>query len=134
MQGLNLLVLIGEVSYKELKYTVDGKAVLTFKIEIEEPAKAGTTRTNRYDCSAWGKLAEALSLTINNGSTVAAKGRLRVRRYQSERDKTWRCDVTLSVDEARPITAEWNKGIPEGSANKSEPAAEPMPQEGEVLP
>lgn len=78
----NSLTLVGNlVKEPELERTEGGRAVLNFRIAVDE---AGGSRgdTGFFTCVAWGDLAEHLASSLGKGQRLLVAGELRHRTFE----------------------------------------------------
>lgn len=126
----NAITLSGNlVKDPELQETRNGKAVLSFRIAVDE---AGTSKEESgfFTCQAWATLAENLAETLKKGMRVVVTGQLRHRTYEVEGKQ--RSTTELVVSDAGPsmlwATAEVTKRAPAKAKAEAAPAAaEPVP-------
>ena len=101
--SINRVLLAGNLTRDpDLRSTSGGTSVLSFGLAVNERQKNGSTgewedRPNFFDCTMFGKRAEAVSRYLSKGSKVALEGRLRWSQW--ERDGQKRSKVEVIVDE-----------------------------------
>lgn len=84
---MNQVVLIGRLTAEpELRYTPEGMAVANFTLAVQRnfPNKQGEYDTDFIDHTIWRKQAENVANHCFKGQLVATKGRLQVRRYETD--------------------------------------------------
>ena len=80
----NLVVLIGRLTKdSEIKYTSAGLAVMNFSIALSKNVK-GEKKTDFFDVTAFGKMAESLNPYLTKGRQVAIQGALSQDRWQGQ--------------------------------------------------
>lgn len=86
--SVNRVILVGNVGRKpELRY-VDGRAMATFSLATNEPARALQDgqmipeRTEWHDIVMWDKGAETAERYIDKGTKLYIEGKLRTRQWQ----------------------------------------------------
>lgn len=101
-----------------LRRTQGGDAVLGFSVAVEERS-GQEKRTVWFDCSLWGKRAEALEQYLTKGSKVAVSGDLSTREHDGKTYLTVRSDqVTLmggGAERSEPQGRERQQSKPERS-------------------
>lgn len=101
--SMNRVLLSGNLTRDpETRSTAGGTCVLSFGLAVNERQKNGSTgvwedRPNFFDCTMFGKRAEAVSRYLSKGSKVALEGRLRWNQW--ERDGQKRSKVEVIVEE-----------------------------------
>lgn len=84
---MNHIVLIGRLTRDpELKYTPNGKAVVTFDLAVDRNIKNanGEKETDFIRVVVWDKLAELCASYLSKGRQAAVEGRLQIRNYQAQ--------------------------------------------------
>lgn len=89
MNGLNKIECLGYLGKDpEIRYTKDGKAVASFSVGASESWKDKDgnkqERTEWFNCSAFGKLAEIIGQYLKKGSRVYLEGKQRTEKYQAK--------------------------------------------------
>ena len=69
------LIIIGHIGSSELKYTSDGKPVLSFSLATSRRYK-DSEETTWFRCTYWGEYAEEASRRLAKGMRVMVEGRL----------------------------------------------------------
>ena len=101
--SMNRVFLAGNLTRDpDLRSTSGGTSVLSFGLAVNERQKNGRTgewedRPNFFDCTMFGKRAEAVSRYLSKGSKVALEGRLKWSQW--ERDGQKRSKVEVIVEE-----------------------------------
>lgn len=101
--SINRVFLAGNLTRDpETRSTAGGTCVLTFGLAVKERQKNSQTgewedRPNFFDCTMFGKRAEAVSRYLSKGSKVALEGRLKWSQW--ERDGQKRSKVEVIVEE-----------------------------------
>lgn len=100
-EGLNRVMLLGNISEPELRTTTGGQAVLKLRLAVSESYldrnKARQERTEWVSVVVWGKRGEALSRILTKGSRVFVEGALRTSSYDDkEGGKRYRTEVVAS--------------------------------------
>ncbi len=86
-EGINAVLLQGEICWPELKYTGTGKALFKSKIRIPTvDSRSGDSRDSFMRITAWEELAEALS-ALPAKSWVKVSGRIQERSFTTREGK-----------------------------------------------
>lgn len=84
MTDINVVVLVGRaVKDAELRYTKNGKAAASFSIAVNRAAN-GKDDAHFFDCTVWGKYAEAMVRHIAKGRQLSVTGRLEQQRWTQD--------------------------------------------------
>ncbi|MFN3568304.1 MAG: single-stranded DNA-binding protein [Caldimicrobium sp.] len=90
--SVNKVILIGRLGADpEIRYTLDGKPVSTFRIATNEVyIKDGekVTITEWHRLVAFGRLAEICGEYLSKGSKVYVEGKLRTRKFEDKQGQT----------------------------------------------
>jgi single-strand DNA-binding protein len=88
----------------ELRYTTQGKAVVTFSLATNESYrdKEGNfkTRTTWFKCTAWDKLAESVAKNVTEGRKLMVVGPVGAEAWNDGEGKA-RAQATITVREIR---------------------------------
>lgn len=101
-EGLNLVVLIGNVATSELRFTQAGQGVLTVRMATNESwfdsaTKERKERVEWHTCVVWGKRAESLGKIIDKGSRINVTGRLQTRSWEDKQgNKRYSTEIVAS--------------------------------------
>jgi single-strand DNA-binding protein len=92
MANLNKVLLIGNLTRDpELRYTPQGKAVVTLRLAVNTNFKSQNGEKKQETCYinviAWGNLAETCNQYLQKGRPVFAEGRLQSRTWQDQDGK-----------------------------------------------
>jgi len=79
--GINSVVLKGELCWPELKYTTTGKALFKAKVKISNTDNNGEEKSSYLRIVAWDNFAEYLN-SLQRGSCVRISGRIQERSFQ----------------------------------------------------
>ena len=97
-QGLNKVMLIGRLGIPpELRYTTNGKAVLSLRLATNEQMKIQgewQDMVEWHTVVVWGKRAEALNKILDKGSQFYVEGRLQTREW-TDRNKNKRYSTEI---------------------------------------
>jgi len=98
---INHVVLVGRLTRDaELRYANSGTAICVFSIANNYSRKQGdqwTEETNFFDCTMFGRRAEAVHQYLTKGTQVAVDGSLRFSKW--EKDGQTRSKVEVHVNE-----------------------------------
>jgi len=112
---LNVVAITGRLTRDaELKYTNGGMAIAKFSIAVNRRTKKGdqwVEDASFFDCSYFGKGAEAVNQYLNKGTQVAINAELRQNRW--EQDGQNKSRVELAVNSLMLL------GSPQGAQNQS---------------
>lgn len=98
MAGMSQVTVLGNLGRDaELKQTKDGTSVCSFSI-CANVRKGRNDVPVWYDCTMWGKRAEALAKHLTKGSMVCVTGQLVPREYKSKKDEI-RTSLDIDVRE-----------------------------------
>ena len=91
----------------ELRYTPQGKAVVSFSVAIQKGFKDsnGTWQEKDpiwVDVTAWEGLAENIAETITTGMRVVVYGKLEVDKWEDKNDGTKRSKTYVVAEEVSP--------------------------------
>ena len=88
MTDINTVAVVGRLTRDmELKYTTSGMAVANFSIAVNRSRKQGdqwVDEASFFECSLFGKQAEALKPYLKRGQQVAITGFLKQERWQGQ--------------------------------------------------
>ena len=88
MTDINIVSVVGRLARDmELKYTTSGMAVANFSIAVNRSRKQGdqwVDEASFFECSLFGKQAEALKPYLKKGQQVAISGFLKQERWQGQ--------------------------------------------------
>jgi len=88
MTDVNSVVLIGRLTRDaELKYTSSGVAICKFSIAVNRSRKSGDRwedEASFFDCTAFGRSAEAVSQYMTKGKQIGVQGELRQDRWEKD--------------------------------------------------
>ncbi len=97
---INQVVLVGRLTRpQELKFTQGGMAIMTFSLAVGKRVKKGDKwedEANFFDCTMFGKSAEAVKQYLTKGQQVSISGELRQERWEKDGQKNSR--VTIIVN------------------------------------
>ena len=128
MTDINSVVIVGRLTREaELKYTNSGTAVSKFSIAVNRKKRSGDSwedEASFFDCTLFGKIAEALNQYLNKGKQVAIDGELRQSRW--EQDGQSRSKVEIIVNNIQLLGS--NKGGSESSRDSSGNYQQSQPQ------
>jgi single-strand DNA-binding protein len=84
---MNTVNLIGRMTADpELKYTPNGKSVLSFSMANNYSYKSGEEKRETvsfFNCVAWGKAGELIAQYVKKGDRLAVSGRLQQRSWET---------------------------------------------------
>ncbi|KKL79062.1 hypothetical protein LCGC14_2018580 [marine sediment metagenome] len=103
-EGINNVVLQGELCWPELKYTQSGKALYKAKIRIPVEDRAGEPNSAYMRIVAWEDFAEYFN-TLPPKSRVKISGRIQERSYNT-RDGQRRSSTEIIVEGVETVEAE----------------------------
>ena len=117
MRDLNQVILVGRLTRDpELKYTTSGTAILGFDIAVNRSVKKGdkwTDEASFFNCTLFGKQAEAVSKYMEKGKQVAISGELTQDRWEKDGQKHSRVKIICNSlqllggkSEGKPDTTE----------------------------
>jgi single-strand DNA-binding protein len=86
-------VLVGNLTaVPELRFTLNGKAVATFRVAVTPRIKQGDKwvdgETSFHDCVTWGKQAEHVSDSLDKGDRVVLAGSFKERSWEGRDGQT----------------------------------------------
>ena len=100
MNDMNIVAINGRLTKDaELKYTSGGMAIATFSLASNRSVKKGDKwedEANFFDCTMFGKSAEAVKQYLTKGQQVSISGELRQERWEKDGQKQSR--VTIIVN------------------------------------
>ena len=100
---MNNLSLIGRLTRDaELKYTAGGMAVAEFALAVNERRKKGeewVDEANFFDCTLFGKRAEALQRYLIKGKQLGVAGSLRQDRWQDKETGANRSKIRIIAND-----------------------------------
>ena len=118
--SINKVILIGRLGADpEIRYTLDGKPVSTFRIATNEVfIKNGekVTTTEWHRLVAFGRLAEICGEYLSKGSKVYVEGKLRTRKFEDKQGQVryiteiWVQNLQILDRKGEALTLEENKG------------------------
>ena len=103
-EGINNVVLQGELCWPELKYTQSGKALYKAKIRIPVEDRAGEPNSAYMRIVAWEEFAEYFN-TLPPKARVKVSGRIQERSYNT-RDGQRRSSTEIIVEGVEPVEVE----------------------------
>lgn len=115
MTDINSVVLIGRLTRDaELKYTASGMAICKFSIAVNRSKKTDDRwedEASFFDCTSFGRSAEAVSKYMTKGTRIGVQGELRQDRW--EKDGQNRSKVEIIANSIQLL------GSPSGSSGGS---------------
>lgn len=108
--AINKVMLTGNLTKDaELRSTQGGMSVMNFSVAVNERTKNSQTgewedRPGFFDCTMFGKRAEAIHRYMAKGAKLAIDGKLRYRKWQ-DKDGSNRSKVEIVVDEIELMSA-----------------------------
>ena len=100
MNDMNIVAINGRITKDaELKYTSGGMAIATLSLASNRSVKKGDKwedEANFFDCTMFGKSAEAVKQYLTKGQQVSISGELRQERWEKDGQKNSR--VTIIVN------------------------------------
>ena len=97
MKDINQVTLVGRLTRDpELKYATSGTAILGFDIAVNRSVKKGDNWTDEasfFNCTLFGKQAEAVSKYMEKGKQVAVAGELTQDRWERDGQKHSRVKI-----------------------------------------
>ena len=123
---LNSVIIIGRLSRDaELKYTQGGTALSNFSIANNR--KYGDKESVSYfECTMWGKGAEALSQYLTKGKKVAIEGRLEQQVWE-DKNGGKRSKVSITVDQVQFLDVKKSDGERRDPGESELPEFNPNP-------
>lgn len=103
-EGINNVVLQGELCWPELKYTQSGKALYKAKIRIPVEDRAGEPNSAYMRIVAWEDFAEYFN-TLPPKARVKISGRIQERSYNTK-DGQRRASTEIIVEGVEPVEVE----------------------------
>ena len=104
------IILIGNVGSSELKYTADGKPVLTFSVATSRRRGKDDYETTWFRCTLWGDYAEEAGKRLTKGVRVMVEGQLRPDpatgspKVYEKRDGSWGASYEVAVETYRTLS------------------------------
>jgi single-strand DNA-binding protein len=122
-KGLNKVQLIGRLgATPEMRYTVQGNAVTTFRIAVDRVWKdasgAKQTETDWFRVVAWNTLAENCNQFLDTGRLAYVEGRLQIRTWADQGGQTRYVTEVVAQDVI------FLDGRPDGGGTTDDVAAE----------
>ncbi len=98
MKCLNQCTLLGNLTRDpELRYTPDGKAVISFSVATNRQwtLESGEKKesTDYHDIVFWGKSAEIIGQFVKKGTKILIQGRLQTRSWEKEGQKRYKTEI-----------------------------------------
>ena len=142
MKSVNMVIVMGNMTLEaELRYTPNGKAVVSFGVAVNRVYKDATgdrkEEVDFFDVVAWGKLAEIISQYGGKGQGVHVVGRLQNRSWEgtdgAKRNKTEiiASDISLVGGKGAGSGAPRDTGVSSG-VDKPAPAVESQVNDEEI--
>ena len=101
MKDINHVVLVGRLTRDaELKYTNSGTALSKFSLAVNRSIKKGdqwTDEVSFFDCTLWGKQAEAVNQYLAKGKQVAIDGELRQSRWEQDGQNRSKVEINANT-------------------------------------
>lgn len=138
MAYINHVTLVGNLTRDaELKYTNSGQAVSNISVAVNRRTKRGeqwVEEAHFFDCTVWGRTAEALIQYLVKGKMVGIEGQLRQERWEQEGRS--RSKVTISVNNLQLLGGGRSDAAPAGEpgAAPGRPAGGAEPARGGGIP
>lgn len=120
--SINKVMVTGNVTRdSELRSTPSGTKVLNFGIAVNDRRKNASGEwedyANFFECTMFGKRAEALANYLKKGAKVAIEGRLHYSSWEDRESGQKRSKVDITVEEIEFFSAKTNDAAPaEGDA------------------
>ena len=118
--SINKVVVTGNLTRDaELRYSQSGMAISTIGIAVNDRTKNSSTGdwedyANFFNCTLFGKRAEALDQYLKKGQKVGIDGKLRYSTWESDGQK--RSKVEIIVDDLELLGSRGNGGGGQGGA------------------
>lgn len=127
--NVNKVFLMGNLTRDvELRALPTGTSVGNFGLAVNERYKDKSDqwveRANFFDCSIFGKRAEALAKYLSKGSPVFLEGKLRFEQWQDKEGNN-RSKVTVAVDNFEFVGGDSGGGNGQQAQPQAAPAAMP---------
>ncbi len=123
---MNMVALIGRLTRDaEMKFTDGGMAILSFSLAVNKRKKVGDQWQDEaqfFDCTYFGKGAEAIQDWMTKGKQVAAQGELRQSRW--EQDGQNRSKVSIIANSVQLLSSPGDNKQ-DGSTSPRRAAASP---------
>lgn len=131
--ALNRVELIGRMARDpELRYTPNGKPVLSFGFAVNEKYKdqSGELReeTTWVDITAWGKRAEVVAQYTKKGSQLFVEGRLRLESWQDQQTGQNRRKLSVVAKNIQFLDSRNNNGNNTYQQQPPQGNSQPAPQ------
>ena len=106
MNDMNIVAINGRLtSESEMRYSNGGMPICRFSIAVNRSKKTADNRwedeANFFDCTMFGKSAEAVKQYLTKGQQVSISGELRQERWEKDGQKQSR--VTIIVNHLQPM-------------------------------
>jgi len=105
MNDMNIVAINGRLTKDaEIKYTSGGMAIATISLASNRSVKKNDKwedEANFFDCTMFGKSAEAVKQYLTKGQQVSISGELRQERWEKDGQKQSR--VTIIVNHLQPM-------------------------------
>lgn len=96
---MNSMVICGNASEPQLRYTQSGQAMATFAVFVKRKVKEEWVSTP-VNVKAWGDLAENIAAEILKGDRVLVSGRVEEESWTDKESGAERTKLVLVADEA----------------------------------
>ena len=142
MSDPTTVCITGTVTRSELKYLASGMAITEFGVAVNERVKNKDTGkwedgdASFFDCTVFGDMAENVAESIDKGTRVIVKGRLKMDSWEDKETGAKRTKIKVIVDDMGPelrwATAQVQKitrsdQTQGGGYQQQAPAADPNP-------
>ena len=101
MTDVNSVVLIGRLTRDaELKYTSSGVAICKFSLAVNRSKKSGDRwedEVSFFDCTSFGRSAEAVSQYMTKGKQIGIQGELRQDRWEKDGQSRSKVEVIANT-------------------------------------
>lgn len=108
MSDPTTVTITGTVTRSELKYLASGMAITEFGVAVNERVKNKDTGkwedgdASFFDCTVFGDMAENVAESIDKGTRVILKGRLKMDAWEDKETGQKRSKIKVIVDDIGP--------------------------------
>ncbi len=131
---MNQVSLIGRLTRDtELKYTAGGMAIAEFSLAVNERRKKGeewVDEASFFDCSLFGKRAEALQQYLAKGKQIGVAGTLRQDRWQDKETGANRSKIRIIANDVTLLGGGEQQQAPRPSGPPPEHEPDPKFDDG----
>lgn len=128
MSSVNVLVLTGNLGADpEIRYFESGNCLAEFSLAVDDYSK-GESKTEWYNCKAWGKTAEIIANNCRKGSKVGLTGKLKKETWVDKSTQKERYSYVPTFNQVALLSSKKKDDDPQPAYTNQQAYSRPMDQ------